>query len=505
MDATSTRTSFMILAGLSLCTVGVYAAYRHAPLASGLPPALIAPPSRPPQPPPDPTPPLAAVVTVPGQGEVKLSARLDRSAVLSGSDGVAHVELTMEAGAAGDGEPAHQPTDLLVVLDTSGSMSGQKLEYAKQALHQLIDRVGTSDRFGLVTYESSAGVRIPLAAPSGGGAARWHRQVNTLEASGGTNIAEGLELGLTQLARREPGRSARVLLLSDGQATVGDTTGSGLRARAQRYMRAEHVLSTLGIGDDFNEDVMTGLAETGTGNFYYLSRVDLLGRFFDAELKAAGETVASALELQLEAAPGVKVLGVSGYEIEHASGQSVVRPGNLYAGQKRTLWVTVQLPTDSLRDLALGQFVLRYKHKDVARELTTGELPKVACVADRERWKRSIDKSLWEQNLMNDQLKDVQLEVGRAVGSGDAAAVDTAVNRFTQYRALAQELGSSSVLTKMEALEQQGSQAKGAAAAPAPTRSYEAKRMKSRAQFERRADAYNEDPLAGVNWEEKTP
>ena len=498
MEATHSRMSLMILAGLSLCTVGVYAAYRHMPLVGSslaVPPAISAPK---PPPAPAPEPPLAAAVATLGQGEVKLSAKLDRSAVLSGSDGIAHVELTLEAGADGQAEQAHQPTDVLVVLDVSGSMSGQKLDYAKQALHQLIERVGKSDRFGLVTYESSAGLSIPLAASSGGAAARWHRQVDALDASGGTNIAEGLELGLAQLAKRDPGRNARVLLLSDGQATVGDTSMEGLRGRAQRFMRAEHVLSTLGIGDDFNEDVMTKIAETGTGNFYYLSKVALLGRFFDAELKAAGETVANALELQFEGAPDVKVLNISGYELEHAADKTVVRPGNLYAGQKRTLWVTLQLPTDRLRDLALGRFVLRYKHRDAARELTTGDLPQIACVADRERWKRSIDKSLWEQNLMNDQYQEAEMAMGRAVGSGDTEEIEEAVTRFSQNRQLAQELGSVRVLSKIDALEQKRGEAKGAAAAPAAQRSYEAKKMKSRAQFERRADAYNDQPLDGM-------
>ena len=499
MEATATRTSFVILAGLSLCTAGVYAAYRHAPLAAPLrTPSIVTTVTAPHQPDPDPAPPLAAAASTLGKGEVKMSARLDRSAVLSGSDGVARVEVTLEAGADAEATQAYQPTDLLVVLDVSGSMSGQKIDYARQALHQLIERVGPNDRFGLVTYESSAGVRIPLAAASGTAVARWHRQVDSLEASGGTNIADGLELGLSQLERRESGRSARVLLLSDGQATAGDTSTEGLRGRAQRFMRKEHVLSTMGIGDDFNEDVMTGLAETGTGNFYYLSRVALLGRFFDAELKAAGETVASALELQFDGASDIKVVDVSGYELERSGKSTVVRPGNLYAGQKRTLWVTLQLPTDKLRDLDVGRFVLRYKHRDEARELSTGELPQIACVADRERWKRSIDKSLWEQNLMTEQFQDAQLQVGRAVGSGDAAGVEAAVKRFADNRELARELGSSKALSKIEALEQERSAAKGAAAAPAATRGYEAKRMKSRAQFERRADAYNSDPLEGM-------
>ncbi|HTU58809.1 MAG TPA: hypothetical protein VMF89_10255, partial [Polyangiales bacterium] len=115
MEATATRTSFVILAGLSLCTAGVYAAYRHAPLAVPLRTPTVA--ATPHQPDPEPAPPLAAAASTLGKGEVKMSARLDRTAVLSGSDGVARVELTLEAGAEdGEAKQAHQPTDLLVVL-----------------------------------------------------------------------------------------------------------------------------------------------------------------------------------------------------------------------------------------------------------------------------------------------------------------------------------------------------------------------------------------------------
>jgi Ca-activated chloride channel family protein len=492
VSSVRTRASMLMLIGLSVCTLGVYAAYRHGPPVETLHvPALTSLPA-----PPHAGGSQLAAASSAGQEEVKLSAKLDRTAVLSGSDGIARVELTLEAG-AGDADKARQPTDVLVVLDTSGSMSGQKLDYAKQALHQLIGRVGPSDRFGLVSYESSAGVLIPLAAASGESTDRWHRTVDAIQASGGTNIAEGLELGLAQLARRESGRNTRVLLLSDGQATAGDTSIEGLRSRAQRYRRAEHVLSTLGIGDDFNEDVMTGLAENGTGNFYYLSRVSLLGRFFDAELKAAGETMASALELRFEGSSDVKLLDVSGYEVERSGRQALVRPGNLYAGQKRTLWVTLQLPTDQLRELALGHFSLRYRHQDALRELSSGELPKVACVADRALWKRSVDKKLWEQGVSSEYL-GAQYSVGSAVGSGSGVGVDRAVKRFASNRDMARELNSTLVMDKIDALEQQRESAQKAAAAPAAARGYEAKRMKSRAQLERRADAYNDDPLAGM-------
>jgi hypothetical protein len=84
------------------------------------------------------------------------------------------------------------------------------------------------------------------------------------------------------------------------------------------------------------------------------------------------------------------------------------------------------------------------------------------------------------------------------VGSGDAAGIDEAAKRYSQNRQLAQELGRTNVLNKIDALMHSVSKAKGAASAAPAERSFEAKQRKSRAQFERRADAYNDDPTAAI-------
>ena len=509
MDTTTTRTSLAILAGLTLCTACAYALYRYQPHTASWPRAHMprgaqtvqAPLPPPASPPPVTTSssPLAAATGSVPSGEVRLSARLDRSAVLSGGDGQAHVEVTLEAGAAdahaGD---AHRASDVLVVLDISGSMSGSKLANAKQALHQLIGRIQPSDRFGLVTYESTARVVVPLQAASENNPQRWHHAVDVLETAGGTNMSAGLDLALEQLTQGKREHTARVLLLSDGQANEGDPSLDGLRNRTRHLVRAEHVLSAMGVGDDFNEDLMTALAQTGTGNFYYLSQVAQLGRFFDAELRAATETVADAVELRFQGDPSVRVLDVSGYELEHVGNGVRVRPGNLYAGQKRTLWVTLQVPTGKLGSVDVGRFELAYKQQGRTRELTTGELPKLACVADRDAWKRGIDKALWEQVVTTEQYEKAKLDLGGAIGRGSASDISKTVTSYAENRALAKELGSASVLQQIDKLEQEETRAKQAAVQPASVRSFEAKQVKSRALFKRRADAYNDNPLAGM-------
>ncbi|HKO90394.1 MAG TPA: VWA domain-containing protein, partial [Polyangiaceae bacterium] len=247
-----------IVVALTLSTLAVYAVYHHAEPAGKARAEAIQRPTKAPaqrrsaREPEAKSTPAPTPISATG-GQVRLSAALDRSSVLVDSDGLVHVALTLHADPNAEAVAA-QPTDALVVLDISGSMSGQKLDYAKQALHQLIDRLTTRDRFGLVTYESEARLVQPLARADGANVARFHRVVNALETAGGTNMSSGLDLALRQLAQRErAGAGARVLLLSDGHANEGDSSPDGLMARARRVTQQDDVLSALGIGDDFNE------------------------------------------------------------------------------------------------------------------------------------------------------------------------------------------------------------------------------------------------------------
>jgi len=105
----------------------------------------------------DTTPALAGA----GSGLVSLKARVDRTAVLQGGDGNVRLELILTARDI-EGRKVSVPTDLLVVLDRSGSMQGEKLEQGRAAIRELIRQLGAKDRFALVTYSYEAELTIAL-------------------------------------------------------------------------------------------------------------------------------------------------------------------------------------------------------------------------------------------------------------------------------------------------------------------------------------------------------
>jgi Ca-activated chloride channel family protein len=512
MTNLSKRSGLALLAGLLLATLAAYALYarpsgagpavaaaqpiEHGALATAL--RVLRQPSAAHDV-------LAAIAATPtlvrsGDDGVELSVRSDRAALLQNGQGDVNVEVTLSADGDARSERSRKPSDVLVVLDVSGSMSGQKLEYAKQALHQLIDRLDGDDRFALVSYASEAQLLFPLAPASERARAQLHGIASGLVTLGGTNMSAGLDLGIAELARRgDHSRSARVLLLSDGQANEGDSSAPGLQARARELVRGEHVLSTLGIGDDFNEDLMTSLADVGTGNFYYLSKVEVLGDFFDAELRATQQTVARALELRFDPGPGVQVLEASGYPIEREGALAILRPGNLYAGQKRTLWISLRAPTQSGGQVPIGSFSLLYKHGEVARQLDGEPLPALTLVADQHSFERNVDKDVWQRYVLDEQQHAVQARLGAAVGSGTAADVDRALGAYERNAHLAAAMGLPAVSASIDAMRMQASASKKLQAAPTAERAHNAKQQKARALYDRRADNYRlSNPTSGL-------
>jgi Ca-activated chloride channel family protein len=349
-------------------------------------------------------------------GVVRLSGHLDRAAVLAAGDGEVKLELVLEAIAAG--RRVAVPTDFVVVLDRSGSMGGEKIARARDAVAEILQQLTPRDRFGLIAYSSGATVQIPLSEATPVARASWARSVAAIEASGGTNMSGGIDLGLGLLDGAAAGRARRVILISDGLANEGDSSFEGLVARATRAARSEAVLSTVGVGLDFNEHLMSALADRGTGNFYFLSEGVQLAEVFAQEFAATRETVVSSTEVSLETAAGVRVVDAAGYPLETAGEQTVFRPGALYAGQERRIWVTFAVPTEpGVHDV--GAVRLSYQRDGRSFSLASARPVSVQAVVERERFLDGVDEDRWARSVVEEDFGRLQEKVATYVREGD--------------------------------------------------------------------------------------
>lgn len=422
-------------------------------------------------------------------GALRVEAKVDRTAVLQRGDGYVHVQVTLDTHGLGVGQ--RTPTDFVVVFDRSGSMSGSKIEYGRQALRQLVERMNDEDRFALVTYESGVEVRVPLAETARERRREWLRAVNALETAGGTNIAAGLEAGLAELVRaRQPSRASRVLLLSDGLATEGETSVEALVGRAQRIARQDSVLGAVGIGADFDERMMTSLARGGAGAFYYLAKLEALSPLLDAELKNASDTYAQGAELVMNLPSEVRLVSASGAFSVRRGAELVIPVGSLYGEHSRTLWLTLQVPTAELRETAIGGIALRYRRDGRLFEARSDALPSIACVSDEGEFQRRVVESVWEHAMLEEEIGNGTEALGDAIRSGEADDVHKAVARANSELSLAKALGNQRVVGGLQQLSSSAAAARVAQGSAPSVRARAAKKATADGFGSRNASAY---------------
>ncbi len=163
--------------------------------------------------------------------------------------------------------------DLIMVLDISGSMQGEKLEQAKAAVHYVVDHLHEADRFNLIAF--STGVRLwqtqlqPVTTDNIQDAHAW---IDGLAATGSTDINRALLEALAQLGTEQATRLAYLLFLTDGLPTQGETDIARIldNARNNRPQDVQLRLFPFGVGFDVNTELLDTLSRELGGRSSYV-------------------------------------------------------------------------------------------------------------------------------------------------------------------------------------------------------------------------------------------
>lgn len=194
------------------------------------------------------------------------------------------------------------PLSLSVVVDVSGSMQdGGKIDFVRDGLELLIDELVDGDKFSLVTYSDVAQVDFPMAEIINN-RTELREMVRGLSAGGGTNLYEGLQLGYREVqANYESDRQNRVILLSDGQPTAGIVDTPSIIEMSRGFNSDGVGLTSIGLGTDFNIELMRDLALQADGNFYFLEDAGAVDEVFTEELSFFTVPIAFDLKLDVQA------------------------------------------------------------------------------------------------------------------------------------------------------------------------------------------------------------
>ncbi len=301
--------------------------------------------------------------------------------VLAGTSGQLDVLVRIEAVDVPGAE--RPPLDLALVLDRSGSMAGEKLEAAKQAALETVRKLGPEDRLTFISYDDQVSVHTHRERVGNG--RRLQREILRISDGGGTALGPALRNGLDALqgAQRPDEVLAHVMLLSDGLANEGEARPEVLAQWASAAFGDGVATSTLGVGLDYNEDLMTKLADAGGGRYHFIESGPKVPEVLADEFSGLTGTVARNVAFETEAGPGIEVREIPGYPNVVDGDLVLARVGSMAAGQKRELLVRMDYQAPKGETLALGTYTLRFR--DVLEDGVPAEIvlePSVAVSQD---------------------------------------------------------------------------------------------------------------------------
>lgn len=297
---------------------------------------------------------------IPG-GLPAVQSRISLGQKLVNANKASEVAVLVELkGAAQQAASQRQKLNLALVIDRSGSMSDQgKLDYAKQAARNLILAMQPDDTLSVVEYDNSITV-LRKAAPLKNKHAVL-RAISRLQPRGGTNLAGGMVTGLHQVLNRfDPNRINRVMLLSDGLANEGVTDPRQIANLAAMSRQKGVSITSLGLGQEYNEDLMQAIAERGSGRYYYIEKAEQLATVFNQELKVMTTTVARNIALQFRQSKQVKSVEIIGYNSTQQGAVTRLNQQGLYANESREVLLKIKLNAPASGQLELGLMRLSY-------------------------------------------------------------------------------------------------------------------------------------------------
>jgi TolB-like protein len=241
------------------------------------------------------------------------------------------------------------PMNIAFIIDKSKSMSEQdKMDWVKDAFDIFIERVREKDFVSLVVFDDEAKVIFPTTQMrSMQERMKLKDAVHSINPGEGDNLEAGLSLGYKQVeANFRKDYSNRVLLLSDGTLS-GEEEVSGIFQMVENFNEMHINLSTIGVGVNYNLELMRNLADAGEGSSRFISNREEMERTFGSDLDRTFVPTARNLFMKLEFLQDVEILGTWGYDNRIEGNTIHYYLGTLHHRDYETILAQIRIPPQS--------------------------------------------------------------------------------------------------------------------------------------------------------------
>jgi Ca-activated chloride channel family protein len=254
------------------------------------------------------------------------------------------------------------PLNLGLVIDRSGSMSGSKIDYACQAAAYAVEQLLPTDRVSVTIFDDRIETIVPTTLATN--KLEILSKVRQIYARGSTALHGGwVEGGIQVSYHLRADQLNRVLLLSDGLANVGETNPDAIANDVHGLAQRGVSTTTMGVGNDYSEDLLESMARSGDGNFYHIASPNQLPSIFQAELHGLMATLGNKVSLGIQTQDAIAVVDVLN-DLDKTSTGRFKLP-NLVIGNPILVVVRLKIPA-LVQATDLCQFRLAWDDPDAA-------------------------------------------------------------------------------------------------------------------------------------------
>ena len=343
------------------------------------------------------------------------------------------------------------PLNISIVIDRSASMEGMKMGYAKKAAKGMIDRLTTNDIVSVVVYDTNVDtIQSPVHVVD---KEKIKSRIDKIVPRASTNLWGGAEQGYQYVQKNyKPGCINRVLVIGDGNANTGLTDSAIIRWKVQKYKDDNGItLSTFGVGLDYNETLMTAMAESGAGNYYFIDHPQKLLEIFNTELNGLMNVAAQNAEFKIKIPKGIKILSVYPLPYRQNGDELTLTLRDLSSEETKSTLISFSI-TDNLNSVLKFTSSLHYTDVMTGEQKTIANENNLAPAKKTDDYLTHFNQPVIQQIILftaNERLETAM----RLMEKGDFESAKMYLNQNHQYlQAHANYVSNDAALMKTDSL-----------------------------------------------------
>ena len=275
------------------------------------------------------------------QNRIKLTVEPSQSVFAAGQANKAYLKVSLEGLPLAE-EAGRPPVNVSLVIDRSGSMTGAKIEQAKEAAILALSRLSPQDRVSVIAFDHRVEVVVPAGPFQDFEGMR--RRIQAIQPGGSTAIYAAVrQAGQSVGEAVSPEAVSRVILMSDGQANVGPSSPADLERLGRELGGHGIAVTTIGLGLGYDEELMTRLALASDGNHAFVENPEQLADIFNKEFGDVLSVVGQDVEIEIECPEGVKPMRGLGRDIQIKGRRASFRLNQIGAKQERYIVIELEV------------------------------------------------------------------------------------------------------------------------------------------------------------------